>query len=59
MDSDKLLVMNAGKVEEFDHPYLLLKKENGILRNLVNDTGANVSKTLENIAQQNYLKKSQ
>ena len=56
MDSDKILVMNAGRVEEFDHPYLLLQNADGILRNLVNDTGKNTAKTLENVAENSYLK---
>ncbi|KAF7279579.1 hypothetical protein GWI33_006975 [Rhynchophorus ferrugineus] len=59
MDSDKILVMNAGRVEEYDHPYVLLQKENGFLRNLVDDTGKNTSRTLENIAKENYKKKEE
>lgn len=31
MDSDKLLVMDAGKIVEFGHPYNLLKNEDGYL----------------------------
>lgn len=58
MDSDKILVMSAGQVEEFDHPYNLLQKEEGILKKLVNDTGKNTARTLENIAEQNYLQKT-
>ncbi|XP_030756720.1 probable multidrug resistance-associated protein lethal(2)03659 [Sitophilus oryzae] len=59
MDSDKILVMNGGMIEEYDHPFVLLQKENGFLRSLVDDTGKNMSKTLENIAKENYLKKTE
>ncbi|KAJ8923964.1 hypothetical protein NQ315_006740 [Exocentrus adspersus] len=59
MDSDKILVMDAGTVKEYDHPHVLLQNEHGLLRNLVNATGANTAKNLENIAKENYLKKDQ
>jgi ATP-binding cassette subfamily C (CFTR/MRP) protein 4 len=52
MDSDKILVMSAGCVEEFDHPYALLKKEGGILHNLVQTTGKTTALNLENIAKE-------
>lgn len=52
MDSDKILVMDAGSVKEYDHPYVLLQKEHGLLRTLVNTTGANTSKNLENVAKE-------
>ncbi|XP_060535204.1 probable multidrug resistance-associated protein lethal(2)03659 isoform X2 [Cylas formicarius] len=56
MDSDKILVMSGGSVIEFDHPYILLKKEGGILRKLIEDTGKSMSRTLENIAKENFLR---
>ncbi|XP_018570688.1 probable multidrug resistance-associated protein lethal(2)03659 [Anoplophora glabripennis] len=59
MDSDKILVMDAGSVKEYDHPYVLLQKEDGLLRSLVKTTGANTSKNLESIAKENYLKKTE
>lgn len=57
MDSDKVLVMSAGKVEEFDHPHLLMQNEEGVLRHLVEDTGRSTSKTLRKMAEENYLRK--
>lgn len=57
MDSDKVLVMSAGKVEEFDHPHLLMQNEEGVLRHLVEDTGRSTSKTLMKMAEENYLRK--
>ena len=39
MDSDRVLVMDAGKMVEFDHPHELIKKENGHFRMLVDQMG--------------------
>lgn len=58
MDSDKILVMNSGRVEEFNHPYLLLQHKAGVLYNLVEATGTSTAKYLENIAKESYEKKT-
>lgn len=39
MDSDKVLVMNAGEVVEFDKPSELLRNETGAFRKLVEQSG--------------------
>jgi len=39
MDSDRIIVMDAGVAVEFDVPYLLLKKSQGHLRQMVEATG--------------------
>ena len=39
MDSDRILVLDAGCVAEFDKPHLLLSKEKSILKELVDQTG--------------------
>ncbi|KAF9462732.1 P-loop containing nucleoside triphosphate hydrolase protein [Collybia nuda] len=39
MDSDKIMVLDAGRIVEFDHPSQLLKKEGGFFRSLVNESG--------------------
>lgn len=57
MDSDKVLVMDAGQMVEFDHPHNLLQRENGILRSMVEQTGRNMAETLHRVAEQAYLKK--
>ncbi|XP_044598198.1 probable multidrug resistance-associated protein lethal(2)03659 [Cotesia glomerata] len=54
MDSDKILVMDAGSVVEFDHPYILLQNENGKLSNLIQETGTLMIEALKNVAKQNY-----
>jgi len=43
MDSDRVLVMNFGKIVEFDHPYNLLKNTDGIFYKMVEQTGKDTS----------------
>lgn len=40
MDSDKILVMNFGKVAEFDTPLNLLDLKDGIFRSMIHATGS-------------------
>ncbi|XP_074027104.1 probable multidrug resistance-associated protein lethal(2)03659 isoform X2 [Leptinotarsa decemlineata] len=54
MDSDRVLVMDAGSVVEFDHPHVLLQNRDGMLFDLVKKTGPGVSDTLKKVAQENY-----
>lgn len=53
MDSDKILVMNFGKVEEFDTPQNLLEIEGGIFADMVKATGPSESKNLIQMAKKN------
>ncbi|KAI0918391.1 hypothetical protein AcV5_002391 [Taiwanofungus camphoratus] len=39
MDADKIMVLDAGRIVEFDKPSELLKKEQGMLRALVDESG--------------------
>ncbi|XP_063908432.1 probable multidrug resistance-associated protein lethal(2)03659 isoform X2 [Zophobas morio] len=57
MDSDRIIVMSAGSLEEFDHPYNLIKKEGGVLHNLVQNMGKAAAATLESIAKKSYEKR--
>ncbi|KAJ4437620.1 Multidrug resistance-associated protein 4, partial [Periplaneta americana] len=50
MDSDKVLVMDAGTMVEFDHPHLLLQNKDGFLYNMVQQTGKAMIETLTNKA---------
>ncbi|XP_050309948.1 ATP-binding cassette sub-family C member 4-like [Anthonomus grandis grandis] len=54
MDSDKILVMDAGKAVEFDHPHILLRNPKGYLSELVRKTGAGTASHLRQIAKENY-----
>ncbi|PSN47504.1 hypothetical protein C0J52_02254 [Blattella germanica] len=51
MDSDRIIVMDAGK--EFDHPHMLLRNENGILYQMVEQTGHAMAESLFKIAKNN------
>ncbi|KAJ8960745.1 hypothetical protein NQ318_020038 [Aromia moschata] len=54
MDSDKVLVMDAGNVMEFDHPHVLLQNSEGIFYDMVRNTGAAMADTLRTIAKESY-----
>ncbi|XP_023233967.1 multidrug resistance-associated protein 4-like [Centruroides sculpturatus] len=57
IDSDRVLVLESGKVKEFDTPYTLLKNVNGTFYNLVNNTEQTVIKELYKIARDKYNRK--
>ncbi|XP_055302412.1 probable multidrug resistance-associated protein lethal(2)03659 [Sitodiplosis mosellana] len=57
-DSSRILVMDAGKVVEFDHAHRLLQNSDGFLTKLVNETGPTDAQYLKEIAQLSYEKKS-
>lgn len=50
MDSDKVLVMDAGTMVEFDHPHNLLKNKDGFLYNMVEQTERTTANLLHSIA---------
>lgn len=52
MDSDRVLVVDAGYAVEFGHPYELLQKSDGYLRQLVEQTGRETSALLTQTAAQ-------
>ncbi|TFK33331.1 hypothetical protein BDQ12DRAFT_700806 [Crucibulum laeve] len=39
MDADRIMVIDAGKIVEFDPPYVLLRRDNGTFRSLVDESG--------------------
>ncbi|EAT32708.1 AAEL015067-PA [Aedes aegypti] len=57
MDSDRVLVMDAGKAVEFGHPHELLKQPKGFLRKLVNQTGDATAAQLAGIAERNFKRR--
>lgn len=50
MDSDKVLVMQAGTMVEFDHPHELLQNENSCFSQMVAQTGSVMAETLKSMA---------
>lgn len=57
MDSDKVLVMDYGRIVDFDHPYLLLQNHNSVFYKMVTDTGSSVKEQLTSIAKNSYEEK--
>lgn len=55
MDSDKVLVMDAGTMVEFDHPFNLLQNKEGIFYGMVQQTGKAMADALYRIAEQVIL----
>lgn len=52
MDNDKVLVMDAGEVVEFAHPFELLQTPNGFFKQLVDQTGNATANTLTLMAKE-------
>jgi ABC-type multidrug transport system ATPase subunit len=56
MESDKILVMDAGSVVEFAPPLVLLSKADGSFNSLLKDTGVDSYNKLKRIAEEKVLK---
>ena len=56
MESDKILVMDAGSVVEFAPPLMLLQKPEGYFTSLLKDTGQDSYNKLKKIAEDHVLK---
>lgn len=54
MDSDKVLVMDKGLVNQYDAPHILLQDNKGIFAGMVQSTGGHESERLRDIAKQAY-----
>lgn len=55
MDSDKVLVMDGGKMVEFDHPFNLLKNHDGFLYKMVQQTGQATADVLHKVAAEVFI----
>ena len=51
------MVMDAGRIAEFDEPHLLLQRPDSIFRAIVEQTGPDTTALLKNMAFQAYSKK--
>lgn len=58
MDSDRVLVMDAGQAVELGHPHKLLQKPDGYFRRLVDNTGPASAATLEAAAEESFKRKA-
>lgn len=54
IDSDRVLVMDAGTVSEFDKPHTLLQIDNGIFRGMVEALGSKELDRLQIIAKEKF-----
>lgn len=59
MDSDRILVLNRGRVREFGEPYALLQNSNSLLQRIIRQTGSDASKTLTKMAFEHHNYKHQ
>lgn len=50
MDSDRVIVLDAGRIVEFDEPYQLMKSESSQFSNMVQHTGPSMARQLWNVA---------
>ncbi|KAJ3591681.1 hypothetical protein NHX12_006813 [Muraenolepis orangiensis] len=55
IDCDRILVLEAGRVREFDEPYVLLQNRDGALRQMVQQTGGAEAAWLHRAATQVHL----
>ncbi|XP_076312445.1 ATP-binding cassette sub-family C member 4-like isoform X2 [Tachypleus tridentatus] len=55
MDSDRVVVLEAGRIEEFDEPFILMKNESGWFSQMVNHTGYSMAAQLHSIAYKAHL----
>nr|CAD7580141.1 unnamed protein product [Timema californicum] len=53
MDSDRVIVMSNGRVEEVDHPHILLRNKEGTFFKMVDKVGPSLSRQLAMVAEKN------
>lgn len=58
MDSDKVLVMDAGEAVEYAPPHELLQKSEGYFTKMVEQTGKSMEDYLRSIAKETYEKRN-
>lgn len=57
MDYDKVLVLDAGRVAQFDAPHNLAQDSDGIFAQMLETTGKSMEQHLKQIALQSYTRK--
>ncbi|KAL2087480.1 hypothetical protein ACEWY4_016308 [Coilia grayii] len=59
IDSDRILVLDAGHIQEYDEPHILLQNPESMLLKMVQQTGKAEAAYLLHTAKQAYMNKSQ
>lgn len=54
MDSDKVIVLDAGELREFAPPFELLQNEEGFFSKMVVETGSTMAAKLHKVAEEHY-----
>lgn len=54
IDSDRVLVMESGKVVEFDHPWRLLEKSDGVFKSMIHQLEGHGAEQLRQAAKQHF-----
>lgn len=57
MDCDKVLVLDAGHIEQYNSPHSLIQQSDGIFAQMLETTGHSMKQHLTEIAFQSYNKK--
>ncbi|XP_071820241.1 ATP-binding cassette sub-family C member 4-like isoform X2 [Apostichopus japonicus] len=56
MDSDRVMLLDAGELKEFEHPHILLQDQESLFYKLVEQTGKQEASKLAEIARSNFVK---
>ncbi|XP_063352993.1 ATP-binding cassette sub-family C member 4-like isoform X3 [Pelmatolapia mariae] len=57
IDCDRILVLDAGRIQEYDEPYVLLQNQDGLFYQMVQQTGRAEAASLLHTAKQVYANK--
>ncbi|KAM9851263.1 ATP-binding cassette sub-family C member 4-like [Aulostomus maculatus] len=57
IDCDRILVLDAGRIQEYDEPYVLLQNQDGLFYQMVQQTGRAEAASLLHAAKQVYMNK--
>ncbi|XP_035860385.1 multidrug resistance-associated protein 4-like isoform X3 [Sander lucioperca] len=57
IDCDRILVLDAGRIQEYDEPYVLLQNQEGLFYQMVQQTGRAEAASLLHTAKQVYMNK--
>ncbi|XP_057709527.1 ATP-binding cassette sub-family C member 4-like isoform X2 [Corythoichthys intestinalis] len=59
IDCDRILVLDAGQIQEYDEPYMLLQNHEGLFYQMVQQTGRSEAASLLHMAKQVHQNKKQ